>query len=344
MISKTRYKPFYLSALLFIGAGVSSCDEEKISSYADAHAAFERHHFRDAHNHLASLINQGNVSNQTWLLQVKLMLELGDGFGAETAMEKLPKGLLSKAEQRPLTAHCHILQGRSDEAVALFKDIPPDEMSAPDYRMLIWAHDELGTSRENEHIIADALDKYPQDPNINALRAKLSLEQGAIDSAEEYAQGALEQGSKEYEPLVVNGRIQIARGDLKAARAYYAKASDIYPDHAVPLANMAGLDLDMGNVGSAEKILKHALSQHPKFPFLLFQKARLDYQKGRYEDVRRALQDLEGKFDSYAPALLLNGKVAVKLGNSQSAQIYFRRTLALEPNNEDAKLLLSRMQ
>ena len=332
------------SALLLVSSAVllGACSSGSETSYAEAEAAYERHHFRTARVHLANILAEGVADDKTHLLYAKLMLELGDGISAETSLAKLSEKALSPDERRAMLAHSYILQGKPEKAAQIIGKVDADRLTEQDYRMLVWSLWERGELLGNSAVMERGLAKYPQSASLNIFAGRLALDQQDAAQAQFYAEKGLKSDPKDYEALILNGRIAIAGGDLAAARGHYANAHGNYPDHAVPLANMVGLDIDLGDLKSAEKALKIGMAKHPRFPFMLFQKARLDFEKGDYETARLAVEEASAAYDGYWPIVMLTAQIEEKLGNREFAIREMSRVVANDPGNAEAAKLLAR--
>ena len=339
--AKSRFLAAALA--LSLGASLGGCSSQGASSYAQAEAAFERHHYRTARIHLANLIAEGAADAETHLLYARLMLEMGDGISAQSAILRVPDKELDGAARSEMMAHAYILQGDPDQAAALMEQIDTGSLSQQGVRMLVWAHWDLDTLEDNADILAAGLKKYPKSAHLHAFAGDLAIAQGNWSLASEHAAQAMAADPKNFEGLLLNGRVAIFNSDLKAARAHYAAASQAYPDHALPIANMAGLDLDMGNAKSAAKVLKAGMGKHPHFPFMLFQKARLDYKNGDFAEARLALEEAKPSYQNYAPLGLLSAKVEEKLGNRATALRELDRVNAIDPGNAEARALAAKL-
>ncbi len=83
------------------------------------------------------------------------------------------------------------------------------------------------------------------------------------------------------------------------------------------------------------------MAKHPRFPFMLFQKARLDFEKGDYETARLAVEEASAAYDGYWPIVMLSAQVEEKLGNREVAIREMSRVVANDPGNAEAADLLA---
>lgn len=289
------------------------------SNLEQAQKAFDQHEFYDARIHLLNVLASDQQNLQAILLHARVMLELGDGIAAENSIKKLTDAELSDAEKAALMAHSLILQGKAERAIESLENVKQVDRDASVYRMLLWAHLEEGSLNDNMPLLDETLELYDNDPDINALIGRFAVNRGDWDIADKRVNAALAVDPKNYEALLLAGEIAINQGQLEGALNIYEQAAALYPVHAVPLANIAGLKTDLGNIDDAEVAVNQGLNTHPRYDYLNFQKARIEYLRGNYRDANSALEKMRLNISNYTPALILSGKIAAKLGNNAFA-------------------------
>lgn len=253
---------------------LSACGETPQSSIEDAQEAFENREYRIARAHLADIFTNGEATDEVYRLQLRLMLELGEGYAAMAAIEKLSDTALAKDDRRIATAHALLLQRKPEAALALYADVEPADFASDDFRMALWALEQIGEEEEFAAGMDAALERFPEDVHLNALAAEYLIDLDNTDDAAQYAQVALKNDPESYQALVANGRLAIAQSDLDRALGHYVRASEVHPHHVTPWAAAAGLQLDLGQVEQAGETLRVALANHASDPFLQWQKSR----------------------------------------------------------------------
>ena len=151
------------------------------------------------------------------------------------------------------------------------------------------------------------------------------------DGADRHIAEALASDPQNYEALLLRGESLIARQDQEGALASYQEVVAIYPERAVPRANVVGLLLDLGRLDEAQVEIDEALSLHPEFALLQFNLARLRANQARWDEARDVLQSIA--FDwrlSYPAASLLEAEIEAGLGNHAIARSIYRQ-LADDP-------------
>jgi tetratricopeptide (TPR) repeat protein len=87
-----------------------------------------------------------------------------------------------------------------------------------------------GELREALQLIEDVLPYRPHDPELNVRAAQVCLQLGKHDDAVEYAETLLEGAPEVASHHSLLGRIERARGDIKAAKQAFAEAIELDPD------------------------------------------------------------------------------------------------------------------
>ena len=328
------------AAALLAGA----CSPTPAASLDVAQHAYDQRDFAAARTALADLFASGGASDQAWLLQMRLMLDMGNGYAALAAIEKLPEAALDTAQRRVATAHAQLLQGKPQEALDLYEGADPASFAEADFRMALWALAELGQDEEFANGMDLALERHPDSPELNAMAGEQLIRLGLPGEAAAYAERALEQGPDTYEALITNGRVAIAQGDLARALGHYTKAAKRFPFHAMPHANVAGLQLDLGKVEEAGTTLSAALRDHPEHAFLQWQQARYALAKKDIAAARFALEKARRAYNDNAEFTLLAAQVEEQAGNRVLAVAEYRRYLRMQGSIPEVEARIAKLE
>ena len=322
-------KRLLISAALGAALALSACSETPLatSTNADAQAALEQGQWRAAQNHLASVFAAGEADETTQAIKLSLSLEMGDGYAAMAAIDALSDAALAQPERRVATAHALILQGNPQGAADLYEGADPDSFSEQDYRMTLWVLRELDEAEEFEAGMDAGLEAYPESADLNAMAAQALLDLDAPGEAAAYIERALASDPTHFEALFANGEWAIGVDRLDEALATYRTAADAYPDRPLPLANIAGLQLDMGQVEAAGATLTSAVQAHPGEPFLQWQLARYALATDDLETARTALETARRTFRSVDEFTLLSAQAEERFGNRTLALSEYKRYL-----------------
>jgi len=324
MIIARKFSIAALTAGLIL---TSACEGAPPSTMEDAQAALDDRQYRIARAHIANMYANGEQSDQLDMLQMQLMLELANGHGAMAAIEKLPESVLGGSDRRVAMAHAYILQGLPRKATEFYEELAPQLYTEQDFRMVLWALKEMDEVEDFSLGMDAALERFPQSADINALAGGALLDLGMADEAATYAATAMETDPDNLEVLLLNGRLAIFQDDLEKSLAIYTKASELYPAHAIPIANVAGLQMDLDLMDEAGATLDRGLQAHDEFPLMQWRKARYDYETGNLDGARAAIEKSRNAFADDPNFALLSGAIEEELGNDQMAIYEYQRYL-----------------
>lgn len=327
------------AAALLAGA----CSPAPEASLDAAQHAYDQRDLAAARTALADVFASGGASDPAYLLQMRLMLDMGNGYAALAAMENLPETALDTAQRRVATAHAQLLQGKPQDAISLYDGLDPKTFSQADFRMALWALADLGQDEEFANGMDLALQRHPDSPELNAMAGEQLIRLGLPGEAATYAATALKHGPENYEALLTNGRVAIAQGDLARALEHYTKAAKLFPFRATPHANVAGLQLDLGRVEDAGKTLAGALRDHPEDPFLQWQQARYALAKQDNAAARFALEKARRAYSDNAEFTLLSAQVEEQAGNRVLAVAEYRRYLRMQGPNPEVEARIAQL-
>ena len=295
------------------------------STFEDAQSAFEQGQYRVANAHLSDLLSKGSVDDRVRKLQLELMLKLGDGNRAIAALEQLPKGALNDVDRRVAFAHAHILQGSPEKTAELYRSVAEEDYSEEDFRMVLWAFRQTGKSDDFAAGMDAALARFPDSAHLNALAADQLYDLDLPKEAERFVDRAVENGPDVFEAQLIAGRKAIFEDQLEKAIVHYRKAHDINPTNVLPLTNIAGLHLDLGQVEEAGKVLRIATDLNGDFPFLQWQLARYKLAVGDNQGAREAKDLAERVYADNPEFILLMADIEVAFGNNRLALDSYRR-------------------
>ncbi len=301
---------------------LSACSEQEPASFASAQAAYDAKEFSQARVKLLSVLDQDAGNDDARVLLVETMLNLSDGYVAERYLNEIGDQHLDPVKRLELQARSLVVRGKAENAIELLeREENREEWSAELYSALLWAHLEAGTLEDQIDVLIEAVNLYPDSATIHA-RAAAHFK--TLDDWEKVADAvgySLEANPAHYEARLISGELAIRDGDLVKALEIYSALAEDYPDHALPVTNVAGLQLDLGQTIAAENTLVSGLARHPDFGLLNFQNARLHYAKGNFRKSADILQQFSTPLARYVPATILSAQVDIKLGNRDMARV-----------------------
>jgi len=109
--------------------------------------------------------------------------------------------------------------------------------------------------------------------------------------AEAQFQAALAANPRDEKSLLMLGKIEARRGDLKAARDAYARAVEMQPNDTDACAELAGTLMSMNEPGKARVLLLHALELEPTDYLAHYRMSRLYRQEGKLEEAKKEVAE-----------------------------------------------------
>ncbi len=328
-----------LPALLTL-TSVSACSFGEKDNIGEAQSAFEENNFQTARVFLLNHLREDPTNAEGNALYAKVMLQLGDGDSAQTALSKLPSDF---DDIRALKAQASILKGRGNDVLKKYRTVERSEFTSQDWRMLIWAKFSMNDYDEAYADIENALQKFPNDSDLLYLAGNYQLEKGNSLQAIKFADKALESKEKNYEALDLGAKASLRVYKIDQAQQYYERGAKFFPDNPIPVINLAGIAMDKNDLDTAKTYLENAERLDSALPLTKFIKARYLNLKGDNEAAKDILQDSNSGLDDFGPAIFLAGKIAFELGEMTVARSRLNRSLAFNPYNQEAKQMLSKI-
>lgn len=319
---------------------LSACDSAPTDHIAEARSAVKDNEFQNARVHLLNTLRENPRDIEANILYAQVMLRLGDGDSALTALEKLPTDY---ENLRTMKAHALILRGRSIDVLNQYQNIDKSQYNDQDWRMLIWAKFETNRVNETLDDINEALAKHPDNPDLLSISGNYHLTKLNNSQALTNANEALQFDQTHYDALNLAGRATLRLNQIDEAQKYYERAASFHPDNPIPIINLAGIAMDKSDLKKASDYVEQAERLNSALPLTKFVKARYANLTGDNATAKEILQDSKSGLDNFGPAIFLSGKVAYDLGEFTFAQARLERSLAIDPVNEQARQMLAKI-
>ena len=111
---------------------------------------------------------------------------------------------------------------------------------------------------------ASFLEDHPQRGDVWHLRAVAEHQSGQIEAAWDSVSRALAGGGELASPTLLAGMILQDRGDLAGAERHFARAAELRPGWAAPLANRGQVLMDLTRISEALEVLRAAAALDAK--------------------------------------------------------------------------------
>lgn len=333
-----KLKSVILPSLLALTI-VSACSDGEKDAVSEAQSAFEENKFQEARIFLLNHLREDPTNPEGNALYARVMLELGDGDSAQTALSKLPTDF---EDIRALKAQALILKERGNDVLKQYRNVDRSTFTAQDWRMLIWAKFSMKDYDEAYTEIQSALEKFPNNSDLLSLASEYHLEKGNNTQAIKFADKAIE-NEENYQALNIGAKASLRSYKIDLAQKYYERSAKSFPDNPTPIINLAGIAMDKNDLDLAKTYLENAERLDSALPLTKFIKARYLNMTGDNEAAKDILQDSNSGLEDFGPAIFLAGKIAFELGEMTVARSRLNRSLAFNPHNQEAKQLLSKI-
>lgn len=324
------------SILLALTLALAACSDSPEESLASGQKAFAAHDYPAARVHLAAALAGKPGDRSILLLQARNFLALGDGEAAKSALEALAAGSPAEGELAELTAEAALLRQKPDlvEAALGSRGTPEAE------RLRALAAIQKGN-------LAGAMQLFEKgaetggNARLFADYARFKLLSGDTAGALLMADKARKLAPEGLDTLLIDGQLQVRKGDLLAALGTYDKAFRHYPASLAALTGKAAVLGDLGRINDMKAVLDKAATFAPRAPAVLFLRAKAASQAKDWAGVRAVIQPVERTLAPLDPARALYGEALLRLGQTELARAQLEPLYRAMPGNRDVLRLLA---
>lgn len=185
-------------------------------------------------------------------------------------------------------------------------------------------------------LVTASLSAQTADQRAAAIVTALRDEQ--FDKALHLLEPMLKEYPANAQLWTMQGVAYQASGRKKEALASFQRALKISPDDIPALQNSAQIDYDAGDPAGIP-IIEHLLRLRPYDPTSHGMLAVLEYQQGNCEAAATHFARASSLFDSQLPALHAYGACLVKLKRFDKAEDVFERSLALNADDPQERMI-----
>lgn len=167
--------------------------------------------------------------------------------------------------------------------------------------------------------------------------------------------GAYENAKKTYEeaakinptspsiPLLL-ARLEVSKGDLKAARSYVEKSIANKSNYAEAHFLNAQIEVTEGNIAKAIPALETAIILSPRNAGLFFQLGLLKYNDRNWSGAIEAFGNALAMVPEYANARYFLGLALERVGDKQAAIAQFEELAKTNPDNNEVAMILQNLK
>lgn len=324
-----------LSALLLLAACADSPEE----LLAKAEQAFAAKDFNVARIHATQALREDPQNRELLLIQARSLLALGDGEGAQSAINRLSGGKAASGELALLAAEAALLRRAPDAVLNGLEGQAGAE--AERLKALAWLQkQDTAKAREAfERAVAAG-----GSAAVFADFARLELIEDRSDAALDLLVKAEKADPGLLSVLLVGGEIHARRGDPGKALGYFDRAVKGWPGNIAAQTGRAAVLGELGRLDELEAALKPLEASMADNPDIRFLKARLALARKDWEGVRAVVQPEESRLEAQDPLRLLYAEALLRMGRAELAIAQAGPIARAQRDNRQAAALLAEAQ
>lgn len=327
-----------LTAIGALALALGACGPTPEEQFDRAEQAFAEHRFNDARLDLGTLLQSDRDNPEVLELMARTQLELGDGEGARSTLERLAELGAQPADYPALLAEAMLVQGEFSGALAAGTALG----TAEGYRIAALAHIALGGADEALANFQSGMEAEGDRSRLYADFARFLQMAGENGRAVELAKMAREADPQGLDALLASGLIAQDNGRFAEALEYYEQAQDAWPESRIALLGRIGVLGDSGRLEQARALIEEAAQKQPGDHDLIYLQARLAAEDGDWSAVRRLLQPIEDNNDPRQQ--LLYARALVELDLVEQALPRLTTLVRRNPAAAEPRRVLARAQ
>ncbi len=272
----------------------------------------------------------------------RILFKLGDGVGAEAAVQAALGAGGDVSALRPLAAKAAAMQGEGDRALRILDAGP----IAPE--MIGEAAWVAGNVHLDNGDLAPARDAYDRAVQDLPRNSDLWVDVARFRDANADALGArdaidyaIELDKANSAALAYKANLVRTQRGLAASLEWYEAALAADPDNAGALIDQAATLGDLGRYKDMLVALRHAATLTPADPRLYYLQGVVAARAGNYRLARSLLQRTRGRMDEEPGFMLLSAVVELELGGETVAATWADRLIEAQPENLAARRILA---
>lgn len=272
----------------------------------------------------------------------RVAIALGDGVGAEAAVNGALAAGGNAAALRPLLARAFAMQGEGQRALETIDGgaIIPEMIGEA-----AWVAGDVHLSNGDLVAARDAYDRAVREmPRNSALWVDVArFRDASADTAgaRDAVDFAIELDKANSAALAYKANLIRTEQGLKASLPWYDQAMVADPDNADALIDQAATLGDLGRYRDMLTALRHAATIVPGNPRIYYLQAVLAARADNYPLARSLLQRTRGAIDDLPGFMLLSAVVELELGGEAIAATWADRLLVEQPHNFTARRVLA---
>ena len=272
----------------------------------------------------------------------RILFELGDGVGAEAAVQAALAAGGDDAALRPLAAKAAAMQGDGDRAFRILDAGPivPEMIgeAALTAGNIHLGNGDLGSARD---AYDRAVRELPRNSDMWVDVARFRDANADALGARDAVDYAIELDKANSAALSFKANLVRSHLGLTGSLEWYDAALEADPDNDGALFDRAATLGDLGRYHDMLASLRRAATLVPADPRIYYLQAVVAARADNYRLARSLLQRTRGRMDGEPGLMLLSAIVELELGGEAVAATWADRLLQVQPQNMVARRILA---
>jgi cellulose synthase operon protein C len=324
----------YLTLISAIALATTACknSESPEALLASAKSALEKNDPKAAEIHLKNVLQKQDTVEARSMLG-KLYSETGDFQSSEKELRRAIEMGASRNEFVPILLQAMYQSGNYQKIIDDSQNLAVTDKAAKAAVATVVgkAQVAVGKSEQAQSTFKNAL---LDSPNFIPLQVGLlSLQVGKGEKKEANAEldELIKRDPNAVDAYVLKGDLELAEGNLGAAKSIYIKVAQLAPSNALARAKLTAIFIDSNEFKLAEEQINELQKVSPNSPGTLYLRALLNFRQNKIEAARDfVLLSLKGA-PEYLPSITLAGTIYLTLGSFESAERYSRMVIERAP-------------
>lgn len=317
----------------------AGCQNDPEVDFAQARESFAQEDYAAASSAASAALRREPGDREMLRLLAESQLRSNDADSAGLTIDRLERAGLEKPEVARMRAELALLEGDPKRALALVGNDPRPEAryARGEALRLLDRKDEAAAIFEQG--LADG-----KDVRLATAYARMRLLEGDTAAVRRIHERMRAIAPKSYATRVLAGDLADAEGKTDAAIAAFSGVVKDFPERAEPMIVLAALLDEKGDVERAQAMLDKAEALTPNDERLFALKVQLLSEKGKWQEIRDALQGRETDIEPASALGMSYGEALLRLGQAEQARVLFGRAVLMRPENPYPRMLLGEAQ
>jgi len=351
--SRRRKKGQGFDKLSLNGSGIASCllllllpacsnmfAKSPQEQYETGAAAWAEGRPREARIALSNALQREPGHKAARLLQARLLLESGDGLGAEAELTRAAAAGATAANVRHLQAHARLLQNDPQGAIRL-ADTAAAAHRSHAARVTALALLAMGDQKAAMLAFDRAITTDPSNSYAWLDIARFRRSIGDLGPALLATDKAVAANPRHAAALVMRGELSRSQYGLAAAIPWFDRALEVDPANLPALLERASTFGDMGRMTAMLADARAASAIDPAHPLPYFLQATLAARGRDFQLARSLLTRTRNAYDNMPAGMLLQAVIAFQSEDYEGAARRLTRLVQAQPGNLKARRLLA---